>query len=183
MKILIAVFILMFFMGMREFKTETDNPVADYIEKMEIGNEELLMFQVDLNGDKIGEVFLSKKDAINGQMGNMWAVYISQGEKGYELSPDILSINTDTLIHCESVPPDFVKLIYYFRRGHDSLGIFAVELVDKKKLKTKLIAEFTFKDPDYPYSDVIINLLRDNRTVNVIMGTGPKIQEYFIKVK
>ncbi|MEN8220426.1 MAG: hypothetical protein ABFS56_29575 [Pseudomonadota bacterium] len=97
-KHVLSMVILWFFLNVCH--AQTNDPIDDFmaVRKGSVADDStLMMFRVDLNGDGVNEVFLSTDKDINGKLGNIWMVYISNGPTFYR-ADNLITLDHDTLV-------------------------------------------------------------------------------------
>jgi len=146
---------------------ETADPVGDFVGLFTgdmIDNEKLMMFQVDLNGDGTSEAFLSREKDINGRAGNIWVVYISQGDK-FLRSDRLISLDCDGLIMLQSNGTGQNRLFSVTSPQKGELDIWEW-LASETFIVSKKIAKIALFEGDGAETDAVMDLLKGrNRCV------------------
>jgi len=158
--------------------SEVINPVEDFIMMYgDVSDEEIIcMFCVDLNGDGIDEVFLSRKKDRNARLGNIWTVYASQHNK-FVRSDRLISVFHNSLILRKSVDKEQYRL---FSLTSPNKGEFLLMefFLSKTDILSRKIANITIADEKW--SDTILSLLmiEDENEFPIIKEKAQELKRY-----
>jgi hypothetical protein len=150
-------------------RADTQCPIKDFLTLRDVTETTtLIAFSVDLNGDGTNEVFLTQEQDLNGKMGNIWMVYISQGLQ-FHLSDQLPSINPESLFMLSSGKTQKQRLFYLTGEGRGEFRLFELAVNGfeiSERLVTRLVG---FRDED---ADTISELLKGGNSAPVKIVRG-----------
>lgn len=143
--------LLIFFLSLVNLsQAKINNPLDDFSQLRSLETDEsLLMIYVDLNGDTKPDFFLSRKKDVNGQVGNIWMVYMSKNT-GFVRLNDLITLTAGSLIIKKTSPNARYRLfsIRSFTKGELLLKelVIADDGIAKRKLARIVLENEKFAD-------------------------------------
>jgi hypothetical protein len=152
---------------------ETEDPVGDFWATRPTdmkGDESLMMFRVDLNGDGIGEVFLSQEKDTNGRLGNWWVVYISRGDK-FARCHEYITLDHKSLVMMKSTVLGRDRLFSVTSVQKGELLLREV-LVSETDIVFEKIATIILPEQEGERADIVLALLKNEDRSKPLVRKG-----------
>lgn len=134
-----------------EAAREVENPLEDFESVGKASwntndNDDVLIMQMDLNGDSKNDIFMSHEHDINGRVGNIWVVYISQGDK-FIRSDSIICLVPEDCIQKVSTKTGQTCLLTFRHPDRDTailtgLTVSGTDVKENQIAKIELLGEY-----------------------------------------